>query len=161
MRMFSEGQTQRNIRSFCEDVRELTQDFRLFQADYSPELYLGKYITGSDNLATRFCGYLSEIGFIQIDAAPSTPALNTSSENYNLIKQSYSADSGLTLLGSTFLRGASNLTKYRQAQCNVTTLQRISKSTTYKKAECSFIPEVYSSIRRTGNLRFSYTSSSK
>jgi len=34
VRMFSEGQTQKNIRSFCEDVRELTRDFRLFQADY-------------------------------------------------------------------------------------------------------------------------------
>jgi len=27
MRMFSEGQTQRNIRSFCEDVRELRLSF--------------------------------------------------------------------------------------------------------------------------------------
>jgi len=37
-------------------------------------------------LRQDFVATLSEIGFIPIDATPSTPALNTSSENLNLIK---------------------------------------------------------------------------
>ncbi|KAJ7103273.1 P-loop containing nucleoside triphosphate hydrolase protein [Mycena belliarum] len=68
-RMRSEGKSQAAIRMFCEEnfispntIRDIT------------------------TLRNDFIGSLSDLGFIPLSSKPSTPALNTNSENTNLVK---------------------------------------------------------------------------
>jgi ATP-dependent RNA helicase DHX57 len=85
MKMVTEGQPQSNIRRFCEEVRpyilmfdiQLTSGKNFISTSICREVMI---------LRQDFVSALSEIGFIPNDSTPSTPLLNTSSGNLNLVK---------------------------------------------------------------------------
>ncbi|KAJ7492368.1 P-loop containing nucleoside triphosphate hydrolase protein [Mycena latifolia] len=69
-RLRSEGKSQGAVRAFCEEV----------------QFHLPNTIRDITTLRNDFIGSLSDLGFIPLSSSPSTPALNTNSENMNLVK---------------------------------------------------------------------------